>query len=241
MLIVQLIILQVITFIGLVFVLRKFLYTEAASQIKRLKSLNADNEKKAEDLRKKVEQAEAEYKEKTSKAEEEARRIKEEAQREIGEQRLQAEEKANLEAERIISQARNSREKIKEELKVELEEEAIDFAFELIRAAFDEAMCKNVHEELANRIIDGLEQIEGERIPREVATAEITSAFNLSPQQKERIRKIISKKVSREIDLKEEMNRDLIAGLIIRVDDLIIDGSLFNRLKETRQSLEKGA
>ena len=240
MLILQLIIVQVVTFIALVFVLRRLLFTEASSQVKRLKALNAENEKKQEELRKKIAEQEAEYNDKIKKAEEDARRVKEDAMREIEKQRAQAQEKAKEEAEKIISQARNGKEKMREEINAELEEKAVSFACTLVKEVFDEKIYKNAHDELVDGIIRGLESIDAKKISHKVNTAEITSPFSLGAQEKDKIKKVLSKKADRTIDLKEKEDKDLIAGVVIKIGDLVIDGSLANRLDEAKQRLGKG-
>ena len=240
MLIFQLIIVQVVTFIALVFVLRRLLFTEASLQVKRLKALNAENEKKQEELRKKIAEQEAEYNDKIKKAEEDAMRVKEDAMREIEKQRAQAQERAKEEAEKIISQARNGKEKMREEINAELEEKAVSFACTLVKEAFDEKIYKNAHDELVDGIIHGLEQIDAKKISHKVNTAEITSPFSLGAQEKDKIKKILSKKADRTIDLKEKEDKDLIAGVVIKIGDLVIDASLANRLDEAKQRLGKG-
>lgn len=240
MLILQLIIIQVVTFIALVFVLRKLLFTEASLEVKRLQRLSEENEKRAEELRKKAEEAKREYEEKIKKAEEDTKRMEEEAQKEIERLHSQAVERAKAEAEKIISQARNSKEKMREEVKNELEEKAVYFACDLVKGAFDEKIYKNAHDELVDSIIHGLEHIDENKISDKVKVAEIVSPFPVNTQEKERIKKIISKKASRQIDLKEKLDKDLIAGAIVKIGDLIIDGSLSNRLEETRARLRKG-
>jgi F-type H+-transporting ATPase subunit b len=240
MFIFQLIIVQVVTFIALVFVLRKLLFTEASSQVKRLKALNAENEKKQEELKKKIEGQEAEYNARIKKAEDDAGRVKEEAMKEIEAQRSQAQERAKEEAEKIISQARNNKEKMREEIRAELEEKATHFACSLVKEAFEEKTFENAHNELFSGVTGGLEQIDEKKISHKVTAAEITTAFPLGAQERDKIKKVLSTKAGRALELKEKEDKALIAGVIIKIGDLIIDGSLANRLEETRARMGKG-
>lgn len=240
MLIFQLIIVQVVTFIALVFVLRRLLFTEASSQVRRLKALNAENEKKQEELRKKIAEQEAEYKNKIKKAESDAMQVKEDAIREIEKQRAQAQEKAKEEAEKIISQARNGKEKIREEISAELEQKAVSFACDLVKETFEKKILENVHNELIDGIMQGLENVDANKISDNVNTAVITTPFPLTAQGKKRMQTILSKKAHRTIELQEKEDTGLIAGVVIKIGDLIIDASLANRLDEARQRLGKG-
>jgi F0F1-type ATP synthase delta subunit len=240
MLIFQLLLIQIVTFAALVFVLRKLLFTEANSEVKRLKVLNEENEKKAEELRQKVAQAQAEYEEKLKKAEEDIRRLKEEAQKEIENRHNEAVQRAKEEAEKIITQARNSKEKMRQEIKLELEGQMVGCACDLVKVSFDERFYKNIHEELMASIIDGLNHIDENKISAQLEHAQVVSPFSLTPEQKQEIKKIISKKASRPMDIKEEADKELIAGAVIKLGNLIIDGSLANRLEEARQRMGKG-
>lgn len=240
MLIFQLLIIQVVTFAALVFVLRKLLFTEANSEVKRLKVLNEENEKKAEELRQRVMQAEAEYEGKLKSAEEDIRRLKEEAQKELEKRHNEAVQRAKEEAEKIITQARNSKEKMRQEIKLELESRMVGCACDLIKVSFDERFYKNIHEELMAGIIDGLNHIDENKISAKLEHAEVISPFSLTPEQKQEIKKVISKKASQPMDIKEEVDKELIAGAVIKLGNLIIDGSLANRLEEARQRIRKG-
>ena len=57
MLITQLIIIQVITFMALVFVLRKIMYSASFMETKRLQQLSQENERRTRELAKKIEEA----------------------------------------------------------------------------------------------------------------------------------------------------------------------------------------
>ena len=238
MLILQLIVIQVVTFIALVFVLRRLLFTEANMEIKRLQKLSGENEKKAEELRKKAERAKAEYEEQLKKAEEDVRQVREKAQKEIEKQQAQVMEGAKIEAEKIIAHARDSKDKIREEIKAELEEKSIDFACDLVKNAFDEKIYKNAHDELLDGIIQEFERIDKNKISDKVKVAEIISPFPVNKGVKEKIKKLISRKASRQIDLNEKIDKDVVAGAIIKIGDLIIDGSLANRMEEARVRLK---
>jgi len=239
MLLTQLIIIQIVTFVALVFFLRKLLYTEASIEVKRLQKLNADNEKKAEELRELAEQAHAKYDAKLKTAEEDVRQLRESAQKDIEKRQIQAVEAAEAEAERILAQARNAREKMKEEIKNELEQNVVNFACAVVRSAFDEKSYKHIHDGLEEDIVAHLASIDEHKIVDTVNVIEITTAFALKPQDQEKIKEIIGGKVSRKLDIREKIDTGLIAGMLIKIGNLIIDGSLANRIEEVRKKMGK--
>ncbi len=61
--------------------------------------------------------------------------------------------------------------------------------------------------------------------------AEVFSAFSLNKKQKERLVKKLSQKFNQQIILTEHIDSKLIGGLIIKVGDLVIDGSIRSKLK----------
>jgi len=237
MLLAQLIIIQIVTFVALVFFLRKLLYTQANVEVKRLQSLSAENEKKAEELRKQTEQARMEYEIKIKKAEEEAKLLKEAAQKEIEKQQAQTIASAKEEAERILAQARNTREKMKEEIKNELEQSVISFACAVVRSAFEEKSYKYIHNELLGDIIAHLDSVDEHKIADNANVIDVTTAFTLTAQEQESIKTAFARKASRTLDLKEKIDKNLIAGVFIKIGNLIIDGSLANRIEEVRKKM----
>ena len=59
----------------------------------------------------------------------------------------------------------------------------------------------------------------------------VTSAAPLSAAQQKTIAKALTDRLGREVNLKTEINEDLIGGAVIRAGDVVIDGSLRSRLE----------
>jgi len=122
------------------------------------------------------------------------------------------------------------------------------------------------HKQLASLIIDvageGLSKTgqnlvkilaENERLPKMDAIAAIfeqerdalegrshvsvTSAFELSDEQRQRIGDSMSKRLGTEVDLTVKVDKSLIGGVIIRAGDTVIDASLRGRLGQLGQKL----
>jgi F-type H+-transporting ATPase subunit delta len=60
----------------------------------------------------------------------------------------------------------------------------------------------------------------------------VTSAFDLSDAQKQKIAAALKVRMGREIKLSCETNRELLGGIVIRAGDKVIDGSARTRLSE---------
>lgn len=76
-----------------------------------------------------------------------------------------------------------------------------------------------------------------------VATAEITAAFPLGKDLEERLQKKLTELANKKINLQITIDENIIGGLIIKLGDLLIDGSIrrdLEKLKERLNSLRVG-
>ena len=73
-----------------------------------------------------------------------------------------------------------------------------------------------------------------------VARASLISATDLSSEAVEKIRSALSKKTGKEIVLEVEQDPGLIGGIITRIGDLVLDGSIRTQLLNMRESLKRG-
>lgn len=73
-----------------------------------------------------------------------------------------------------------------------------------------------------------------------VARATVTSATKLSPDTIEKIRVGLSKRTGKEVVLEIEQDPKLIGGIVTRIGDLVLDGSIRTQLLGMRESLKKG-
>ena len=67
--------------------------------------------------------------------------------------------------------------------------------------------------------------------------AHVTSAFELKPDQSDRIAEALAKRLNRKVKIVSSVDKELIGGAIIKAGDLVIDGSLKGRLGKLNQSL----
>ena len=71
--------------------------------------------------------------------------------------------------------------------------------------------------------------------------ARVTSARKLERKELDGLRRALSKRTKAVIDLETEIDPDLIGGVVVRVGDLLLDGSLRTQLDSLRGSLRKGS
>lgn len=74
---------------------------------------------------------------------------------------------------------------------------------------------------------------------RERSVAYVTAAGSLSEPQEQRLVEILKRIYQRPISLKVELDPRLLGGLVIRVGDEVIDGSVATRLEQARQWISR--
>ncbi|MBB1518564.1 F0F1 ATP synthase subunit delta [Aquipseudomonas guryensis] len=67
---------------------------------------------------------------------------------------------------------------------------------------------------------------------------EVTSAFALSTEQQDKLAKVLSARLSREVRLHATEDATLIGGVVIRAGDLVIDGSVRGKIAKLAEALK---
>lgn len=67
--------------------------------------------------------------------------------------------------------------------------------------------------------------------------ASVTSAFELTDDQRERIAEALGKRLNRKVRIVSSIDKELIGGAVVRAGDLVIDGSLRGRVERMNRSV----
>ena len=78
-----------------------------------------------------------------------------------------------------------------------------------------------------------------ERI-KNIARVNVTSAIELNNDLKDQIKAKIAEKLSKEIIVEWGVDSDIIAGLIFKIDELIVDNSIKHKLEDLSKTIIKG-
>ncbi|MGD9106652.1 MAG: ATP synthase F1 subunit delta [Desulfobacterales bacterium] len=73
-----------------------------------------------------------------------------------------------------------------------------------------------------------------------VVRASLVSATELSSETVDKIRTTLSKRTGKDIILEVEQDPSLIGGIVSRIGDLVLDGSIKTQLLNMRESLKRG-
>ena len=74
---------------------------------------------------------------------------------------------------------------------------------------------------------------------RNKVAVEIVTAHELSDQQKHDIQHELQVKMSCEVDLTHKIDQDIIGGIVVRVGDTVVDGSVHNQLQQMKSKAVK--
>ena len=73
-----------------------------------------------------------------------------------------------------------------------------------------------------------------------IERARLISATELSSETVDHIRQSLNKMTGRQIILEEELDSSLIGGVVTKIGDLVLDGSVKTQLNNMRESLKRG-
>ncbi len=230
---------HVVVLVVMLAVIRRMLLGDANRAIARVRDVEAEVRKKEEAIRREIEEHEKEFARKKAEAEEALQRQKEEGQKELAKARDQVLADARKEADKILDQARKNEERYRKQLAQEMEEKMVDHAVQLFGMVFSEKMDAALNEKFIDELLDALAEVDSSNITVDARGAQFTSSHPLSVGQKERLQKLLAEKFNAQVTIDETVQQDLIAGLVLKLGGLEIDGSLRNRLQEAAAEIKK--
>ena len=75
---------------------------------------------------------------------------------------------------------------------------------------------------------------------RGITESLLTTAVKVDSKVKNQISELISKVLGTKVELKEKIDKDIIGGFILRIDDNYIDASVKNKLRKIKKELKSG-
>lgn len=233
MLMISLIILQVLIFGALIFILRRILTQNVVSATKHLEELNQDYTKKEVEATRQLEEAGRQAQEIIAKAKEEAENLRMKIIKESNHEGDEIVKEARAKSDDIMKQADKARQLLLSEVDDRVANEAINRACELVQYSLPEKLKRDAHLQWVEELIEsGFTQLERLRIPQDTQEVKIVSAFKLNEIQHKAIARKLKDALGREATLKEEVDPKIVAGIVISIGSLVLDGSLKNKIQE---------
>jgi F-type H+-transporting ATPase subunit delta len=76
---------------------------------------------------------------------------------------------------------------------------------------------------------------------RGVVPVKVQTAFPLTETRLDKLKENLEKLTKKNVELETEVNKEIIGGMVIRIENKIIDGSVVNHLKNLKKNLLKTA
>ena len=184
-------------------------------------------------------------------AEQEAREIIARAQAEAQQKVREAADRAELAAREVQSRADADAAKIREDARMEVAQErdrtlmdvrgqiaalSMAAAQRLIGEALDEKRQHALIEEFFSGVKSGrVVVLEGAAVSG--ASAEITSALPLTPEEADKVKRDVLAKIGSQATVTFRVDPNILGGLVVRVGDKVLDGSVSGQLETMRHSL----
>jgi F-type H+-transporting ATPase subunit delta len=69
------------------------------------------------------------------------------------------------------------------------------------------------------------------------AVAEVRTAIELTPEQTDHLREALNRATGKDVEVKVVVDPSILGGIVARVGDLVIDGSVRHRLEQLREQI----
>lgn len=233
MLIWQLVLVQIATFVLIILFLHRLLYSHISRALGRLRQLNQQNLEREKMLKEEMERAKKQAESEIEQGKIQAESIREQAREEAEKVRKGLLELSRREAKRIVSEGVRDSQRKNKDLLLQMQDKALYLAMDIIKYIFTERILQSLHTQIIDELIENIAELEKEKIKAQRSNiVEIVCAQSLEGNQKERLRQVLSSKLDRNIILKEKVDQEIVAGLIIRLAGfVVIDGSVKNKFK----------
>lgn len=236
--VIQILLIQIATFVGLVLVLRLLFYRQLNAALNRLKGLHEDNLKKELVLKNEIEATKKQREKELLKAQEEAAAIIKEAR--VKAERLVNEMQINaaVQIEAAVEQNAATLQALQDDLLERQGQQVIESSHELFKLILTVGGKENFHRALVVELIREISAIEKSGFPVPAPAVDISCAYPLEAGEKQRLQEILNEKTGGIPGIREAVDESLIAGLVLQLGPMTIDGSLRNRLRKAAELLK---
>lgn len=236
------IVVQIIFFVGLLWILRNVLGKHASSTTQRLQQLTQEHVTKEAELKRRLEEADRKYQEQLAKAKQEIEKLRAQGLQEVELAKRKIIEEAHQEGERIVNKAIETRDAMRAEIERSFDQRAINKAAELIQSVLPEALCREAQsiwlEELLNQGLPQALEMGNQII---VSQVQVVSAYELTEDQVVMIERRLKELLGQSVEVEHHADRDLIAGIIVNLGAVVLNGSLSAKLEERTRAEGSGS
>jgi len=238
--VVEILIIQLITFVAIIVVMRVLFYKHVNSALSRLRQLQEEALIKESQIKEELDRIKQERLAEVERGKLEAKKIIEAAKKDGDNLRSKIESLAKEESQKIISFGQDEVQKMKQELMSGLKQKAVDLSIEMIKYTFTNKGMESLQHELMDELIAEIDSIDKERFAVKTDKVGVVSSSQLSSNEKSRLVDVLSRKLGSQVVLEEKIDPGIISGFVIQMNEFIIDGSLKNKLNKAVPYLHSG-
>jgi len=234
--------LQVANFLIMAFILTRFLFKPLKEMLDKRTSQVTKAVDEAEKVTREAEDLRLKYEKKRENIDAEIAALKNEARIVIDETRRQMIQEAYQEIEAMHARAQEEIEQQRADALLLHRSKIGELVATLTQRMMADILNPQLHQAYLDAFLDQLRSVQwngrtstdGE----EVVSAELITATSLTQENKKRIATTLETVVSQSIDLACRVDAGLIAGAMVRLGDMLIDGSLQGQLQQLRSRYE---
>lgn len=233
MVFISVIILLVIVFVTLILIFSRIMTQNVSSATKHLEDLNREYTKKEREVSKQLAEARTKSQEMLMHAQDEAQRRKNQVIKEAELEKDEILRDARTQSEELIKHADKSRLVLLAEVNDRIAKEAVVKACELIQLALPDKIKEEVHQQWLQELIEkGFGDLGNVRVADDVKEIKLVSAFPLSDKDGKTLSKMLKQALKSNTEIKISVNPKVVAGIVITIGSLVLDGSLKHKIQE---------
>ncbi len=228
----QLILIQTVTFLLIILFLRWLFLNQTRRTIKRLRELSEEKQKEEKALKEKIEKTKKQIQEDMDKGKKDVEDLRKKARADAEKDREEIIEKAKTESKKMLDEALQESKRRETELIIEMQAKSLYLAVDMIKQIFSDKRLEEIHRHLVDDVIDEIGKIDESKRDTGAAAVEIITSIKLTDAQMKKLKEIFIGKTGGDLKFIEKQEDGIIAGLVVKIGECIIDGSLKNKLKK---------
>lgn len=233
MLVVGLIVLQVIIFVALIIVFRRVMSKNVTLATSHLEELNEEYTKKEQEVEARLQEVQSQAQQILQQAQVQAETAKEQIVKSAQQEKDALIQQARSEAQDIMHQADKARQQLLNELEERISRQAVKKACVLLGDSLPPDFKQEVHARWVKDLLEsGFHDTAHLKLPENEKQITVVSAFDLTPADTALISRKLGERFGKEVKITTETDAGLIAGLLIRIGSIVLDGSLQHKIRE---------
>jgi F-type H+-transporting ATPase subunit b len=238
---------QAINFLILVFLLYRLLFRPVVSAVRERSARTEALIRSAQEERDRAKALQGELEERQRRAEVQADEIVTQARQQAAEEQRALLDAAREEAERLISEARAEVRRERQQTIAQYYDSMLDLLLDVSGRLIGRVMPDVTHDALVNQISERIYELgresmaQVEAFRRSIAGREpdalVISPRALTPEQQGQLARTLTALADRHVNLRIEQDPQLVAGVRLRMGDLVIENSIQGELERLRAAV----